>query len=58
MTKFKVGTKVKCNGYRGVISGLRTCRGDKYPAQRYVRLGSGQVVVDARELKYWKKNKK
>ena len=51
MVKFDVGTKVNKSGYRGVVTEIRN------KDQRYVRLASGTVVVDIRDLKYWKKKK-
>jgi len=50
MGKFGIGTKVNRSGYRGIIVGLRG-------SQREVRLGSGRVIVDAGDLKYWNKKK-
>ena len=51
MVKFDVGTKVNKDGYREVVTKVRN------NDQRYVRLASGEVVVNVRDLKYWKKKK-
>ena len=49
--KFGKGTKVDHSGYKGTVIGIRN------KDQRYIRLNSGEAVVDMHDLKYWKKKR-